>query len=100
MEPRAAGGKKAAVVVELVGKDREVTRMQKAAKVQMITLTASENHAESPKPTFDQHLFRQHLFRPTLDQHLFSPTLDHTSRSLTGVREPSGLAILQQRMAR
>ena len=38
------------MVVELVGKDREVTRMQKAAKVQMITLTASENHAESPVP--------------------------------------------------
>ena len=40
MEPRAAGGKKAAVVVELVGKDREVTRMQKTAKLQMVTLTA------------------------------------------------------------
>ena len=40
MDFRAAGGKKAAVVVELVGKDREVTRMQKTADLQEVTLPA------------------------------------------------------------
>jgi len=40
MDFRAAGGKKAAVVVELVGKDREVIRMQKTAKLQEVTLTS------------------------------------------------------------
>ena len=40
MDFRAAGRKKAAIVVELVGKDREVTRMQKTANLQEVTLTA------------------------------------------------------------
>jgi hypothetical protein len=40
MDFRAAGKKKAAVVVELVGKDREVTRMQKTADLETVTLPA------------------------------------------------------------
>lgn len=40
MDFRVAGGKKAAVVVELVGKDREVTRMQRTSDLQVVTLTS------------------------------------------------------------
>jgi hypothetical protein len=40
MDFREAAGKKAAVICELVGKDREVTRLQNTAKLKEVTLTS------------------------------------------------------------